>query len=642
MAVPSPSRKSWFSNSDHLRSVGRTVGLAAAVGIVAGLGAVVLQSMCAYVSHYAMDAIMGYQQGGPAHEASLFDSPTADLIPWLIVAIPTLGGLVSGWLVFRYAPEAEGHGTDSAIDAYHNNGGNIRPRIPLIKALASAITLGTGGSGGREGPIAQIGAGFGSYFGQKLRLSPSERRVLMAAGLGAGIGAIFHAPLAGAIFSVEVLYRDPEFESEALIPSFIATTVAYCVYQIAMHHWMGLEAYHPLFHVEEIHFRNPLLLMPLTALVLVITAASFLYVKCFYSIRGVFLRMNLRRWLKPAVGAFLTGCVALILYLIARATVEDARFDVLSVLSFGYGFLQKILGFNGELPWSIGATILVLLMVAFGKMLTTALTIGSGGSGGVFGPSMVIGGALGAVVGLLFQAWLPGVIENRIDVFVILGMAGFFAAAANTPVSTLIMVSEMTASYELLLPAMWVCAISYLLSHGWSIYRKQVNMRQDSAAHRGEFMIDVLEGMRVRDVITSIHTNFITVLPGMRLKDVMHLFTDTKQNCFPVVGRDGKYFGLFSLSDVRQFLHASELAELAVAHDLAIKTRSLHTNMDLNAAVERFAARPFEELPVTDPADPNQIIAMLRREDLIAAYNSKLIEIRKQVAEKPEPDDQII
>ena len=148
----------------------------------------------------------------------------------MLVLLPAIGGLVSGWIVCRFAPEAKGHGTDAAIKAYHFNKGLIPLRVPIVKLIASAVTLGTGGSGGREGPIAQIGAGFGSYFATRLGLSDAERRYLLISGIGAGIGAIFHAPLAGAIFAIEVLYRDPDFESEALIPAFIATTVSYSVF----------------------------------------------------------------------------------------------------------------------------------------------------------------------------------------------------------------------------------------------------------------------------------------------------------------------------------------------------------------------------------------------------------------------------
>lgn len=220
----------WQLGRQRLRPQVRLLGLSLSVGVIAGLGAVIFYAACQLVFHYALDVAVGYQPGGPANEPSLFRDSGEPFRWWLLLIVPALGGLASGFLVYTLAPEAEGHGTDSAIAAYHFKGGLIRPRVPLVKILASAITLGTGGSGGREGPIAQIGAGFGSWLGGLLRLRPAERRLLMAAGMGAGIAAIFRAPLAGALFAAEVLYRSPDFESEVVIPAALACITAYSTF----------------------------------------------------------------------------------------------------------------------------------------------------------------------------------------------------------------------------------------------------------------------------------------------------------------------------------------------------------------------------------------------------------------------------
>ena len=209
-------------SQNRFRSQIRLLGLAALVGVVAGLGAIVFYVATRVAEHYALGVVTGYYpEPRPGGEATLSWLPVSvhPFFPWLLLLVPTLGGLISGVIVFTFAPEAEGHGTDSVIAAYHYKQGQIRPRVPLIKIIASSITLGTGGSGGREGPIAQIGAGFGSLLGNMLRLRPAERRVLMAAGMGAGIGAIFRAPLAGTIFAGEVLYSSTEFEPEVIIPA---------------------------------------------------------------------------------------------------------------------------------------------------------------------------------------------------------------------------------------------------------------------------------------------------------------------------------------------------------------------------------------------------------------------------------------
>jgi CIC family chloride channel protein len=200
------------------------------IGVIAGAGSIVFLYLCHLGMHYFMDVLAGYRPPPSAGEHHLIPPTNTPFNPLILLFLPAFGGLLSGWLVYTFAPEAEGHGTDAAIDAYHRMGGFIRSRVPIIKTIASVLTLTTGGSGGREGPIAQIGAGFGSFLATILKLSDRERRIMMAAGVGAGIGSIFRAPLAGALFAAEVLYRDPEFESEVLIPAGISSVVAYCVF----------------------------------------------------------------------------------------------------------------------------------------------------------------------------------------------------------------------------------------------------------------------------------------------------------------------------------------------------------------------------------------------------------------------------
>lgn len=629
-------RTTRFYPSAGMRALGRSIALAALVGLVAGVGAVLFHLACITVSHFALVELAGYDQRGPANELGYEDvfgsadasgmRPVADsarrLRPWMLVLVPVAGGLLSGWIVYRFAPEASGHGTDAAIDAYHNKRGRIRARVPLVKMVSSAITLGTGGSGGREGPIAQIGAGFGSFLATKLRLSDAEHRTLMAAGLGAGIGAIFHAPLAGALFSAEVLYRDPDVDAENLIPSFIATTVAYCTLCLVF-------GFKTLFAVEPMPFNDPLLLLPLTVLTVVVVLGSLAYTRCFYGMHHLFEHLPMPRMLKPALGAGLAGLVALGGYYAMTLVSPEAQHDSLSVLSFGYGILQKML--LGDLPAGLGSAAALLAFVAVGKILTTSLTIGSGGSGGVFGPSMVIGGSLGALSGLMLQALMPDTV-TRIDMFVILGMAGFFAAAANTPLSTLIMVSEMTGSYTLLLPAMWVCALAYLMGRRWTLFENQVANRLESPAHRGDFIVDVLEGLTIRDALHRARRQFVTVPMSKSLGEMAYLLTDTRQTSFPVLDEQNHYYGLFSLADIRQYLYETgQFGMLTVAQDLAdtdVQPLTLGTN--LSDAISQFATGRFEELPVVDEQQSDQIIGLLRRMDVIAVYSAQLMQ-RKQV-----------
>jgi CIC family chloride channel protein len=467
----------WQFGRQRLRPQVRLLGLSLVIGVIAGLGAVVFYLATRLVFHYVLEMTVGYHPGGPANEPSLpalLPESTEQFHWWMLLIVPAVGGLVSGFLVYTFAPEAEGHGTDSAIAAYHLKGGLIRPRVPLVKIFASAVTLGTGGSGGREGPIAQIGAGFGSWLGGLLRLRPAERRLLMAAGMGAGIAAIFRAPLAGALFAAEVLYRSPDFESEVVIPAALACITAYCTFGLVFSHWTGI-GWKPLFALppalmESTLFTEPLHLLPYLLLALFVAVLAMLYTRSFYGLTELFRRIPIRPHFKPAIGAFLTAVVALVLYF----TLGDDR--VLEVLSYGYGILQKSLS---ELPAEAGNLSLatVLLAVALGKIVTTGLTIGSGGSGGVFGPSMVIGGCGGGALGILLNRVFPAGWMPPPASFILVGMAGFFAAAAKTPLSTLVMVSELTGNYNLLLPTLWVCTIAFLLSDEQSIYSAQVQSR---------------------------------------------------------------------------------------------------------------------------------------------------------------------
>ncbi len=619
----------WPTRPEHYWWVGRIVLLASLVGVVAGLGAAAFQFMSHVIIRYGLEFFAGYKPTGPSGEWVLFHdvSPLfGGFLPWMILAVITVGGLISGILVYWLAPEAEGHGTDAAIKAYHKNRGIIRPVVPLVKIVSSAVTLGSGGSGGREGPIAQIGAGFGSFLGSLLKLSESERRMLLAAGLGAGVAAIFKAPLAGAIFAIEVLYRDEDFEAEALIPAFISCAVAYCVFVLIATYGFGVEkGFDPLLSVQPgLTFHDPMLLGPLTILAVGMVLASLLYVRCFYGFQGLFHRLKLKPHFKPAIGALATGLFALAIFYALSACGSNVQEDSLNVLSFGYGILQKML--TGQMNYGLTTVIVLLAAIGFGKILTTSLTIGSGGSGGVFGPSMVIGGTLGGALGLLLQQWMPSVV-TRVDVFVILGMAGFFSAAAKVPVSTIIMVSELTTSYRLLLPAMWVSAIAYLLSRGWSIYREQVPSRIYSPAHRGEFIIGVLKGLTLDKVWKPNEAKVVTFNFNTPLSKVMDMIPVTTQTAFPVLDKDGKYCALFSLHQIRRVLYQKEFGQFAIVADIAAQDiEALHMDTDMSTAMVRFAQLEYDELPIVD-AD-SKIIGQLRRQDLLAVYNARLAEMQ--------------
>jgi CIC family chloride channel protein len=600
----------WDLGRRRLRTQARLLGLSLVVGVLAGVGAIVFFSACQVVFHYALDMLAGYHPVVPGGEPPLLGETDSALRPWLLLVIPALGGLVSGVLVYTLAPEAEGHGTDAAIAAYHYKQGYIRPRVPLVKIVASAITLGTGGSGGREGPIAQIGAGFGSYLGSALRLRPAERRVLMAAGMGAGVAAIFRAPLAGSLFAAEVLYRSPDFESDVIIPAGLASVMAYSTFGLAF-------GWTPLFSLPAalsagLTFNDPRQLLSYLALALFLVVLAMLYTRSFYGLTSLFHQLPLRPHFKPMIGAFLTGAVAVALY---YGFGEEKR--VLSVLAFGYGALQDAMTMPPELEGSLRLAV-ILLAISLGKILTTGLTIGSGGSGGVFGPSMVIGGCGGGALGLALHHLWPVLVPHPAS-FVIVGMAGFFAAAAKTPFSTLVIVSEMTGNYNLLLPTLWVCAIAFLLSDEQSIYSAQVESRSRSPAHQGDYVREVLADVRVSQFMSLIE-EVPMIRPEDKLGIVLDKLAGSRFQALPVADAERGLLGIVSLEEVHLAAQSPNLGALVLAADLMRRVSPLRPEDSVDRALELFVENDLLALPVVDGQAGGRIVGIVKRSDIARTY----------------------
>ncbi len=599
----------------ELGSTGKWFVLSAVIGVVAGLGGIGFHVIGACVQHFTLGSIAHLEVGEAAGEGSVFEPVEGEFRPWMLLVVMAAGGLASGLLVYTFAPEAEGHGTDAAIDAFHNKRGEIRGRIPLIKTIASAITLGTGGSAGREGPIAQIGAGFGSFLGGLLKLPARDRRIMLAAGMGAGVGAIFRAPLAGAVFAGEILYRDADIESDAIVPAAMASAISYSVFCL----WLPPELrFTPLFGRHVFYdVGSPLELLPYGAMAIVLVIAGVLYIKTFYGIHALFKRLPIVPHVRPMIGAVLAGLVGLGMFF---GFGENQ--DALAVLGSGYGTLQK------TMAGTVEVAVPLLVAVALVKILTTSLTISSGGSGGVFGPSMVIGGCLGSALGQVFHVWWPELVRQP-QAFAIVGMAGFFSGCARAPLSTVLMVSEMTGGYGLLLPTLWVSTLTFLLGRRWTLYVKQVPTRLDSPAHRGDFFVDVLEGILVEDVYRRDRPPRM-IHEGEPLSGIVHALAESTQRYFPVVDAEGRMVGIFSAEDVRSYLYDDAIWRIANARDvMKSKVVTVRPDEDLNSALGKFTSLNVDELPVIDPAEQGRLLGMLRRKEVIAAYNRRRIEHEK-------------
>jgi CIC family chloride channel protein len=588
--------------ASRAQDVGRLLALCAGIGALVGGGAILFELALEGARFGLLDALAGYRPPVSTGDTQVWGATKTPFRPWVLALLPVGGGLIGGVLIYWFAPEAEGHGTDAVIDAYHRRRGRIRARVPVVKALASAIALGSGGSGGREGPVAQIGAGIGSTVASLLRLGTRQRRVLMVAGMAAGIGCMFRAPLAGALFAAEVLYKEMDLEFEVIVPGAFASIAAYSVFTMAF----GTS---PLFSTAGYTFDDPLELITYTVLAMIVAGGAKVYVRTFYDIHDRFARLQIWRPLKPALGGVAVGLFAFILP---------------GVMGASYGIVQQTL--DGHLP------LMLLGAIVVGKILTTSFTIGSGQSGGVFGPAIVIGAALGGLCGEFsnqFIAWH----SPPVGAFVIVGMAGFFAGAANTPLSTIIMVSEMVGNYHLLVPTLWVSTISFALVRRSTLYRSQVSRRSDSPVHRDEMLGEVLKTITVQDALDDPdHEPIAIVKLATPLRKIIRLFDQTHHDVLPVTDDDDHLVGVIKDFDLRHVLAAETINDDLIAGDLMKTAPSLTPDESLHSAMHKMVESNQDELVVVDRADPTEIIGTLSRRDLIAAYDHR---IRSQTTVPP-------
>ena len=372
--------------------------------------------------------------------------------------LPACGALLGYLLIKRFDSLEHARGTDSAILAFHRRHGYVPPAVLPIKSVASVLTVASGGSAGYEGPVTLLGAACGSIVASWFGLSRRARRILMTAGISAGIAALFQAPLAGAIFGFEVLYSSSDIEYDCILPCFVASTVAYTIFA----YFFGWGALFPM--PSGIAYSNGLRLLPYFVLALVVTFGARFYISLFKSVEGSFADMRVPGWTKVVIGGLVAGAIG---------------FLSPAVMGTSYPVIQQVLSANAVSREAC----LCLLAIFFTKMLATSFTVGSGGSGGVFAPAIVCGGTLGGAVGVFFARVLPDSWGVHPAAFALVGMAGFLASAIRTPLTAIVMVAEISGNHQLIVPAMWVCGIAFWLNNGWSLYRSQVHSRASSPVH---------------------------------------------------------------------------------------------------------------------------------------------------------------
>lgn len=570
----------------HLRLIntkGPILLLATLIGVIGGLGAIGFYALLKLCLGFFLGKLAGVEPFG-----------NEGIIPhYLFFLIPTMGGLVSGYIVYKFAPEAQGHGTDAMINTFHNKGGKVRKRVPLVKAISSILTISSGGSAGYEGPVAQIGSGMASLVSKFFHVSTKTRRILTLAGTAAGLGAIFKAPLGGAITSVEVLYKE-DFESDAFLTSIIASVVAYATYCSVM----GYEAVFST--LPKYLSENLWELLGYIVLGVLCAPVSWTYVKTFESVQKLFLKIPGPIYIRPAIGGLAVGIMF---------------YGVPEIIAGGWNFLVDVMRTPDYSLKAAG----ILLMLAFMKMIATSFTVGSGGSGGIFGPSLFIGGMLGGAVGTALNYFFPAIIHHP-GSFVLVGMGAFFSGAANAPIASVIMVCELTGNYNLLAPLMLASAIHIFLAQKWSIYGSQVKNKFSSRAHKYDINVDVLRGVIVGEVLKDINKSFLTVAPSDSIKSLEKLLSDTESDMFPVVEKQ-KIIGILDVHAIRKAIFDQSISSLVIVEDLMEKVTFLRKDMDLHTASQVFLRSGHQELPVISQ-ETKEVFATLKSNEIMNAYDS--------------------
>jgi CIC family chloride channel protein len=593
------------------------------VGVAAGLVGAFFFAAVEYLQYLFLESLAGYsvlRANGETLWTNL--EPAADSFrPWLLVLLPALGGLACG-LLTRLAPETRGGGGNATITAFHHNDGVIKQRVIWVRMLASLCTLGTGGAGGREGPTMQIGGALGALVGRVLGVSARERRILLLAGVAAGISAVFRTPLGAALLAVEFLYRDG-FEADALVPSILASVVAYSVV-------ISIFGESTLFtHALRFPFvPGHLPLYGLLALFVAGLAAAF--AAALRLSRRLFLAIPVAAWMRPALGGLALGafCTPIILYVGARS---GTRGHGLGVLGGGYGAVQAAISGATWLPDG-SSGILLLMTLSIAKLVAASITIGSEGSAGDFAPSLAIGGLFGGAFGRAAELLLQ---DPSIDpgAFALVGMGVFYGGIAHVPLSALVLVCELAGNYDLLVPLMLAQGIAFVALRNRTLYPAQVPTMRDSPVHRDAFLLDALKSIRVADLMTQGRA-FVRFSPETPARNMLQKISEaTWQDVFPVVDADERMTGLVTSDGLRVLANEGTDLPWAIAADLMQAPVSVQPKDDLRLATERIVNHGLREIPVVD--ERGAIVGFLDETDVAAIYLKAVTRAPERAEPKP-------
>ena len=515
--------------------------------------------------------------------------------PYLVFLLPLLGGLLIGPLLQRFPTEARGDGVPSAMEAVALHGGILRPRTVGLRTLTAAVTIGSGGSVGREAPIAQIGAAIGSAVGQFLKVSASRMRIFVACGAAGGIAAVFNAPIGGVFFSLEVLLGD--FAAATFAPIVIASVVSTTVARLLLGNVLIFEV-------------PPYILTGIWDLVLSAVLGAFcglaavLFMRALESAEKQFSSSRIPLWARAAVGGGMTGVIAIFFpqVLGTDATTLNAAFA-------------------GMLPWSL------LLLIGYLKIVATSFSLGSGGSGGVLGPAVFIGGILGTFAGTFASALFPGLF-GFVDGYALIGMAAFLAPVIGGPITSILIVFEMAGNYTIILPLLVAVVNAMLVAHRFSRYSLYTNKLHekgiDLVSGREE---SVLKQVRVRDVMRE---KFDAVLPSASFGSLAASFFGSKIDYLYLTGEQGELTGVVSLTDLRPYLKEESLWSLVCALDVATPDPvAVMPSESLLDALNKFAYRNVAQLPVVSDPHTRKLIGVVRRSDLLEGYQKTVLRKRE-------------
>ena len=562
------------------------MGTALLVGIGAGLGAVVFR--------WLIDRV---------HTAAFEGLP--EVLPsmgnWILVLAPALGGLVVGPMIYFFAREAKGHGVPEVMEAVALRGGRIRPIVVVIKSLASSITIGSGGSVGREGPIVQIGSALGSTLGQVLHMSDERIRNLVACGAAGGIAATFNAPIAGVLFALEVILG--QFSARYFSTVVISSVTASVIGRVAFGNV-------PAFAVPAYALVSPWELVLYGLMGVLAAPVAVAFVRILYWFEDLFDEWKgLPEYLKTPIGGALLGLSGLLFFQINRGQGWDVPGNPIAFFGVGYEAMEWALLGQG--------TVLLLLGMTAIKILATSLTIGSGGSGGVFAPSLFIGSMLGGAFGHVSHSLFPNVTATP-GAYALVGMAAVFAGAARAPITSILILFEMTDDYRIILPLMLATVVSTVLAEHLSresIYTLKL-LRRGVRLEQGRD-IDVMQGVLVGEAMS---TRVDTVSADLSLVELEQIFAESHHHGFPVLDEHGELFGVVTLQDLGRAAEQGALARRTV-RDIA--TRSVLTvfpDEPMWVALKRLGTRDVGRLPVVDRRNPRRLVGLIRRSDIVRAY----------------------